>query len=107
MNAAAAGPPPLIVIDPEDSVGVATATLRAGEVARAADGRECVVLDTVRRGHKIALRDHSAGALVIKYGGPIGRATAEIRRGEHVHSHNLSTIRGRRDDPGRGSAAGG
>lgn len=98
----------LIVIDPRDTVAVATATLRPGEFARTADGREYELLDTVRRGHKVALCDHGAGALVIKYGGPIGRATAAIRRGEHVHSHNLATIRGRRDDPGRqGGTAGG
>ncbi len=40
-------------------------------------------------GHKRARCDIAQGELVIKYGYPIGRATQDIRAGEHVHSHNL------------------
>lgn len=43
------------------------------------------------RGHKIALRPIAAGEQVIKYGFPIGIATADIAEGEWVHSHNLRT----------------
>ncbi len=43
------------------------------------------------RGHKIALRSIAAGEQVIKYGFPIGIATAAIAEGEWVHSHNLRT----------------
>ncbi len=43
------------------------------------------------RGHKVALCDIPAGAEVIKYGFPIGRATQDIAKGEWVHSHNLAT----------------
>ncbi len=42
-------------------------------------------------GHKYAVRDISAGENIVKYGMPIGHATADIKRGEHVHSHNLKT----------------
>ncbi len=42
-------------------------------------------------GHKYAIRDIRAGEAVIKYGYPIGRATADIPAGAHVHSHNLAT----------------
>jgi altronate hydrolase len=45
----------------------------------------------IPRGHKLALRAHSAGDVVTKYGLPIGRATAAIAPGDHVHSHNLAT----------------
>jgi hypothetical protein len=34
---------------------------------------------------------------VIKYGSPIGLATAEIPAGAHVHTHNLASTRGRGD----------
>lgn len=44
-------------------------------------------------GHKIALRDLAVGDTVIKYGEDIGRVAAPIRRGEHVHTHNLKTKR--------------
>ena len=42
-------------------------------------------------GHKYALRAIGAGENVIKYGMPIGHATAAIAPGEHVHTHNLAT----------------
>ncbi len=42
-------------------------------------------------GHKVALSDIPAGAEVLKYGYPIGRATSEIKAGAHVHSHNMKT----------------
>ena len=43
------------------------------------------------RGHKTALRDISAGEDIIKYGYPIGRAVVDIKKGEHVHTHNIKT----------------
>lgn len=45
----------------------------------------------LENGHKYALCDIKMGQQVIKYGFPIGVATADIKKGEHVHSHNLKT----------------
>ena len=45
----------------------------------------------LENGHKYALRDVRAGEPIIKYGSPIGHATQDIAKGEHVHSHNLKT----------------
>ncbi len=45
----------------------------------------------ISNGHKYAIRDIAKGENVIKYGQPIGHATANIKCGEHVHSHNLKT----------------
>ncbi|MCR5752991.1 MAG: altronate dehydratase family protein [Kiritimatiellae bacterium] len=42
-------------------------------------------------GHKYALRDIAEGEDVVKYGMPIGHATRAIRKGEHVHVHNVKT----------------
>jgi len=42
-------------------------------------------------GHKYALRDIKAGENIIKYGNPIGHATCDIKKGEHVHTHNVKT----------------
>lgn len=42
-------------------------------------------------GHKYARRDIAEGENIIKYGFPIGHATCDIKRGEHVHSHNVKT----------------
>ena len=49
-----------------------------------------VVVDT-ETGHKQAIADIPRGADVVKYGFPIGHATADIKAGEHVHTHNLAT----------------
>ena len=42
-------------------------------------------------GHKYALCDIKAGETVVKYGNPIGHATVDIKKGEHVHTHNMKT----------------
>lgn len=42
-------------------------------------------------GHKFALCDIKKGENVIKYGLPIGHAVREIKKGEHVHTHNVKT----------------
>ena len=42
-------------------------------------------------GHKYAARDIKCGEDIIKYGNPIGHATADIKKGEHVHTHNVKT----------------
>ena len=42
-------------------------------------------------GHKYAIRDIAKGENIIKYGNPIGHATEDIKRGEHVHTHNVKT----------------
>ena len=45
----------------------------------------------LKNGHKYALYDIKKGENVIKYGFPIGCATQDIKKGEHIHSHNLKT----------------
>ena len=42
-------------------------------------------------GHKYALCDIKAGENIIKYGNPIGHAIVDIKKGEHVHNHNIKT----------------
>jgi (2R)-sulfolactate sulfo-lyase subunit alpha len=44
-------------------------------------------------GHKVALRDMSAGDTVIKYGIDMGKVVADIKAGEHAHVHNIKTKR--------------
>jgi (2R)-sulfolactate sulfo-lyase subunit alpha len=80
-----------------DVVGVAVQDLVPGSAVR---GRvqnggplELDVLEAVPLGHKIALRDFANGDTVTKYGQDIGKVVAPIRKGEHVHVHNLKTKR--------------
>lgn len=48
----------------------------------------------LENGHKYAVRDIKKGEKIIKYGYPIGVASSDIVKGEHVHSHNLKTALG-------------
>ena len=64
----------LIILNEKDNVGV----LRAPQ-------------GSVPAGHKIALRDIPKGTAVVKYGYPIGIATADVKAGEFVHTHNLAS----------------
>ena len=43
--------------------------------------------------HKIALRDFAPGDTVMKYGVYIGKVVAPIKKGEHLHVHNVKTKR--------------
>jgi (2R)-sulfolactate sulfo-lyase subunit alpha len=44
-------------------------------------------------GHKVALKDLKVGDTVIKYGVDIGKVVAPIKKGEHLHVHNVKTKR--------------
>lgn len=44
-------------------------------------------------GHKVAMRDVAAGKEVIKYGRAIGKASQDIKQGQHVHTHNVKSQR--------------
>ena len=42
-------------------------------------------------GHKIALQDFKEGDTIIKYGHDIGKVVKSIKKGDHVHVHNVKT----------------
>jgi altronate hydrolase len=80
----------LLRLDPHDSVATALRDLRGGERA-AGDGFGLTPVEDIPRGHKVALVAIEAGAAVLKFGAPIGAATAPIAAGMHVHTRNLRT----------------
>jgi (2R)-sulfolactate sulfo-lyase subunit alpha len=91
--------PQLLVHDPKDTVGVVVVEgLAAGTnmlcvvTANNSSFRLKTMMD-VPIGHKIALQDIKKGDTVVKYGHDIGKAVANIKKGEHVHVHNLKTKR--------------
>jgi altronate dehydratase small subunit len=88
-----------VLLHPEDTVATALGELQAGQsvLLRDRSGASGATLEArghVPAYHKIAVRDHTAGERVLKYGEPIGLATRPIRAGEHVHTHNLESPRG-------------
>lgn len=55
------------------------------------------LLSDIPYGHKIALTNLAPGDPVLKYGESIGAITHAVRKGEHVHIHNMDSLRGRGD----------
>ena len=90
-------PPDFLVHDNYDAVGVVVVEgITAGQslegwVMDTDQTLSITVNDPIPLGHKFALRDISDGETVIKYGENIGRAVADIPKGNHVHVHNLKT----------------
>jgi len=87
---------PALVISARDNVATALETLDAGRKLTLGD-HAIVVRERIQSGHKIALVPIAEGEAVIKYGSEIGRATSAIGAGTHVHTHNVSSWRGRGD----------
>ncbi len=77
------------LIDPGEAAGVCTLQgEKKGQIKMAA---------ALPFGHKVALVPLKKGDPVIKYGLVIGKLTADVGAGEHVHVHNVESQRGRGD----------
>ncbi len=91
----------VFVVYRADNVGTAVVeSIRAGDAVRCNGERSDIQLmaqDDIAYGHKIALTDIAKGGTVLKYGLSIGAATRDIRAGDHVHTHNVESKRGRGD----------
>ncbi len=51
------------------------------------------IISDIPIGHKVALQDLAEGDTVIKYNTDIGKVVAPIKKGEHLHVHNVKTKR--------------
>jgi hypothetical protein len=86
----------VLVISERDNVATALQPLEPGQILDVGEGTVRVV-EPVPSGHKVALRRIASGEPVVKYGSPIGTASADIAPGTHVHTHNVASARGRGD----------
>lgn len=82
----------------DDSVGVAVEDLKQNEKAKGkfldtSKEIEINVSEDVLLGHKIALKNVKSGETIFEYGEKIGVATKDIKQGEHVHVHNIKSLR--------------
>ena len=89
--------PDLIIHDEKDNVGVVV-------IESTKKGQECSAwimendktvsiksLNEISLGHKIAMVDLNEGNTILKYGHDIGKVIKSIKKGEHVHVHNVKT----------------
>ena len=87
----------LIIHDEKDNVAVVV-------IDKTSKNQECVgwimendktikikSINVIPLGHKIALKDFKVGDTILKYGHDIGKVVASIKKGEHVHVHNVKT----------------
>lgn len=80
------------LFNPKDNAVVALSRLEQGSTFFIKKGEKTfkvTLKDTIPFGHKFAIEHIKKGDDVTKYGKPIGVATTEINRGEHVHIHNV------------------
>jgi len=79
-----------VKISQNDNVAVALCDLKAGSVHN-----DILLINDIPQGHKFALSDIASGQNIVKYAAPIGYAKCDIKKGEHVHTHNVkSTLAG-------------
>src|SRR3712207_5612979 len=81
---------PLILLHPSDNVAVARRTIPKGREIPLPAGSIARASAVIGSGHKVAVAEIAVGQAVRKFGQVIGQATAPIRPGDWVHSHNLA-----------------
>ena len=84
--------PDAILINESDNVAVCLEDVAEGVDASIMTGKNTITVkatNAVPRGHKIAVRDIAEGQSILKYGEVIGKASKNIRVGNHVHRHNV------------------
>ena len=74
-----------------DNVLIVTAPITAGEDFLV-DGQPVEATVTLALGFKVAAHDLEPDTIAVRYGTPVGRVTAPIRRGELIHTHNLESL---------------
>lgn len=73
-----------------DNCAVALVDVQEGDLVEF-DGGAVEATAAIALGHKVAIESIAQGGKVYKYGAVIGSATAEIARGDHIHTHNLAS----------------
>ena len=89
----------LLLLSEKDNVLTCTSAIKKGETLDFA-GVIITAANDIPIYHKVAKEFVAAGAEVYKYGEVIGIASVDIHPGEHVHVHNLESVRGRGDKKG-------
>lgn len=80
----------ILVIHDSDNAAVTIAPVKKGDTV-SYGSNTVVIQEDIDKGHKVALRDISAGENIVKYGFPIGHAISPVSAGAWIHTHNLKT----------------
>lgn len=80
-------------INVNDNVAVVTKKIVKDELISYDGGEEFLALEDIEIYHKVATKDIKKDSFIIKYNEHIGKASNDIKQGEHVHSHNVLDFR--------------
>ncbi len=88
----------ILLHETADDVGVAVMDLKKGEevgvvTLEGQSVRQIALVTDVPLGHKVAMQPLAPKQHVSEYGRAIGYASAPIAAGEHVHVHNIKSLR--------------
>ncbi len=89
-----------IMVNEKDNVATLLADVDKNNVVQVMVGgrlMEVRMQGKIQFGHKFAIRKINKGENVIKYGEAIGQATHDIEEGQHVHVHNVESLRAQGD----------
>ena len=87
----------IIIHDDKDNVGVVVIDLTKKDqeyscwIMESDKTVKIQSINNISLGHKIALKDFKEGDTILKYSHDIGKVVASIKKGDHVHVHNVKT----------------
>ena len=87
-----------LVMHEDDNVATAVDDMLSGDRAhiRYHDNDQSIrLVNDIKFGHKFALADINKDGEIMKYGETIGVSNRDIKKGEHVHIHNIDSVRGK------------
>ena len=86
-----------MIIDPKDNVAVAIEQIKKGDLITylnfEKEAVELTAAEDIQIYHKFAIQDIADDEPIVKYGEHIGHAAGLIKKGEHVHVHNVKNVR--------------
>jgi (2R)-sulfolactate sulfo-lyase subunit alpha len=92
-----ATPPQFLLHHDGDNVAVAMDDLEPGTLhglsVKEGTAYTEVLNHAIPLGHKFALTDIPEGGEIIKYGIKVGLASAPIKKGDYIHTHNMRSYR--------------
>ncbi|MDY6064941.1 MAG: UxaA family hydrolase [Finegoldia sp.] len=84
-----------------DNVVTVVNEIKEGDIVKYLDNmevKELLAQDNIPMYHKIAVEDIKKDEDIVKYGENIGRASTDIKKGSHVHVHNVKAHRENLED---------
>ncbi|WP_019229832.1 UxaA family hydrolase [Sedimentibacter sp. B4] len=82
-----------IKINEYDNVIIALDDLKMGNILETSSDGNIQIINNIPKFHKVAIRDIKKDEMIIKYGSLIGYATVDIKKGSHVHIHNIDSAK--------------